>query len=223
MKNYLRIITLLAACGVANSLPAASHGNDGWKSLFDGKTLKGWCVVQGFANYYAEDGTIVGRTAVGSPNTFLTTYDHFTDFELEFEVKVDDGLNSGVMIRSHTRDWGSRRYFGPQVEIESSPGQSGYVYGEGLNTGWLSKEPESDDKAVNEHNYMKNGQWNKYRIIMQGDSVTTYINGNLVTKYKLGGIAREYPSGSIGLQVHGIKEGSGPYEVRWRNIKIKEL
>jgi hypothetical protein len=70
---------------------------------------------------------------------------------------------------------------------------------------------------------MKNGQWNKYRIIMQGDSVTTYINGNLVTKYKLGGIAREYPSGSIGLQVHGIKEGSGPYEVRWRNIKIKEL
>ena len=27
-------------------------------------------------------------------------------------------------------------------------------------------------------------------------------------------------TGFIGLQVHGIKKGTGPYEVRWRNIKI---
>ena len=31
------------------------------------------------------------------------------------------------------------------------------------------------------------------------------------------------PSGFIGLQVHGIKRGSGPYEVRWRNIRIRDL
>ena len=30
-------------------------------------------------------------------------------------------------------------------------------------------------------------------------------------------------SGFIGLQVHSIKKGTGPYEVRWRNIRIKEL
>jgi len=29
--------------------------------------------------------------------------------------------------------------------------------------------------------------------------------------------------GFIGLQVHGIKRGTGPYEVRWRNIEIKDL
>jgi len=202
------------------SLLADSHGDHGWKSLFNGKTLAGWGVVQGFANYYVEDGAILGRTAEGSPNTFLTTYDHFGDFELKFEVKVDDGLNSGVQIRSHTREWGSRRYFGPQVEIESSPGQSGFIYGEGLNTGWISTEPE--DGAS--HKHMKNGQWNEFHIIAKGDTITTFINGKQVTEIKLPRtIYREYPHGSIGLQVHGIKAGTGPYEVRWRNIKIKEL
>ncbi|MCZ6673225.1 MAG: DUF1080 domain-containing protein [Verrucomicrobia bacterium] len=224
MKNYLKIFTLLTACCAANSLFAASHADHGWKSLFDGKTLKGWAITQGFANYYVEDGAILGRTAEGSPNTFLTTYDHFGDFELKFECKVDKGLNSGVQIRSHSRDWGSRRYFGPQVEIETSPGQSGWIYGEGLNTGWISEEPMSKDKAVNEHNYMKNGEWNEYHIIAKGDTITTFINGNKVTKMKLPStIHRENPSGSIGLQVHGIKAGTGPYEVRWRNIYIKEL
>jgi hypothetical protein len=152
MKNRLPKLALLLICAAATSLFADSHEGGEWKSLFNGKTLKGWAVVQGFANYSVEEGSIVGRTAVDSPNTFLTTYESYSDFELKFEVKVDVGLNSGVQIRSHTRDWGSRRYFGPQVEIDqSSPGQSGWVYGEGLNTGWISEEPNSKDKAVNEH------------------------------------------------------------------------
>jgi hypothetical protein len=29
--------------------------------------------------------------------------------------------------------------------------------------------------------------------------------------------------GFIGLQVHGIAKGTGPYEVRWRNIAIREI
>lgn len=220
MKFVFRTLILLSLFAATPSLFSDSHGDHGWEPLFNGKTLSGWGVAQGFANYYVEDGAILGRTAEGSPNTFLTSYKHFGDFELKFEVKVDDGLNSGVQIRSHTRDWGSRRYFGPQVEIESSPGQSGFIYGEGLNTGWISKEP--DDGAS--HKYMKNGDWNEFHIIAKGDTITTFINGKQVTELKLpGGIYREYPSGSIGLQVHGIKAGAGPYEVRWRNIRIKEL
>ncbi|MBH55090.1 MAG: hypothetical protein CMI18_12195 [Opitutaceae bacterium] len=220
MKNTLRLIALLAAGCTATSLFSASHGDHGWKQLFNGKTLAGFGVVQGFANYYVEDGAILGRTADGSPNTFLTTYDKYGDFELKFEVKVDDGLNSGVQIRSHSRDFGTRRYFGPQVEIESSPGQSGWIYGEGLNTGWISKEPEEGGS----HKYMKNDKWNEFHIIAKGDTITTFINGNQVTEMKLPrGIHRENPSGSIGFQVHGIRAGTGPYEVRWRNIMIKEL
>lgn len=226
MKKKLLSIALIGACISASSLFGGAHlpHEKGWTSLFDGKTLKGWGVIQGYANYYVEDGAILGRTAEGSPNTFLHTFEHFSDFELKFEVKVDVGLNSGVMIRSNTRNFGTRRYFGPQVEIETSPGQSGWVYGEGLNTGWLSEEPQSKDKSVNEHNYVKNEDWNEFHIIAKGDTITTFINGKRVTEKKLpGGIHRENPSGSIGLQVHGIKAGTGPYEVRWRNIKIKEL
>ena len=220
MKTTLSRLILLSLCAAAPSLLADSHGDHGWKPLFNGKTLAGWGVAQGYANYYVEDGAILGRTAEGSPNTFLTSYKHFGDFELKFEVKVDEGLNSGVQIRSHNREWGSRRYFGPQVEIETSPGQSGFIYGEGLNTGWISKEP--GDGAS--HNHVKNNDWNEFHIIAKGDTITTFINGKQVTKLKLpGGIYREYPSGSIGLQVHGIKAGTGPFEVRWRNIMIKEL
>ena len=224
MKNYLKILPILAALNLTGTLFAASHGDHGWKPLFDGKTLKGFGVVQGFANYYVENGAILGRTAEGSPNTFLATYDKFADFELKFEVMVDEGLNSGVQIRSHSRDFGSRRYFGPQVEIETSPGQSGWIYGEGLNTGWISKEPTSKDKSINQHNFVKNGDWNEFHIIAKGDTITTFINGNQVTQLKLPRtIHRENPSGSIGFQVHGIRAGTGPYEVRWRNIRIKEL
>jgi len=34
---------------------------------------------------------------------------------------------------------------------------------------------------------------------------------------------KSHPKGFIGLQVHGIRRGTGPYEVRWRKIRIKEL
>ena len=220
MRTYLRLLTLLATLCVATSTYAASHGNHGWKPLFDGETLNGFGVVQGFANYYVEDGAILGRTAEGSNNTFLHTYKHYADFELKFEVKVDEELNSGVQIRSHTRDFGSRRYFGTQVEIEHKNGYSGFVYGEGLNTGWISQEPQ-DEKA---HKHMKKGAWNEFHIIAKGPNITTYINGKKVTEMKLpNNIYRESPFGSIGFQVHGIKAGTGPFEARWRNIQIKEL
>ena len=36
-------------------------------------------------------------------------------------------------------------------------------------------------------------------------------------------IYQTHPKGFIGLQVHGIKAGTGPYDVAWRNIRIREL
>jgi hypothetical protein len=47
-----------------------------------------------------ENGVLIGTTVDGSSNTFLAI-GPFKDFELEFEVKVDDELNSGVQVRSH--------------------------------------------------------------------------------------------------------------------------
>ena len=71
-----------------------------WRPLFDGKTLAGWTQRNGTATYRVEDGAIVGTTKDGSPNSFLCTDRDYSDFELRFEVKVNDRLNSGVQIRS---------------------------------------------------------------------------------------------------------------------------
>lgn len=191
-----------------------STQDDGWMALFDGKAIDSWEVKGGTATYRVEDGCIVGKTTEGSPNSFLCTKKLYGDFELKFEVKVDDELNSGVQIRSAARPDGV--VHGPQVEIAIN-GTAGFVYGEGLKTGWLS-EDRSDPKA---QAAFKKGEWNKYRVLADGKSIKSWVNevpvANLVDE-KTGMM-----SGFIGLQVHGIKKATGPYEVRWKNISIREL
>ena len=54
---------------VSSALAADDEG----VSLFDGKSLKGWTQKNGTAKYRVEDGTIVGTTNEGSPNSFLCT------------------------------------------------------------------------------------------------------------------------------------------------------
>ena len=53
---------------------------EGWKQLFDGKTIDGWSIKSGVATYKVEDGSIVGTTVKGSPNTFLCSDKKFGDF-----------------------------------------------------------------------------------------------------------------------------------------------
>ena len=109
---------------------------------------------------------------------------------------------------------------GPQVEIEATKengAESGYVYGEACG-GWMT--PKDD---LISHTHSKNGKWNQYRIIAKGPRIQTWVNGtqvfNLADKEK----HKSHPKGFIGLQVHSIKKGSGPYEVAWKDIKIKEF
>lgn len=217
---------LLAFCMVATIFThSPCSADDGWVSLFDGKTLNGWNrAALGKAEYEVKDGTIHGTTVEGSPNTFLASEKQYGNFELQFEVKVHDKLNSGVQIRSRekTADDGKDvgRFFGPQVEIESSPGQAGYIYGEATGLGWLSQAPQDKQHS---HSHIKNGEWNKYRIRANGPRIQTWINGEKVADLTHDGVFKTHPKGHIGLQVHGIKKGTGPYDVSWRNIKIKEL
>jgi hypothetical protein len=55
--------------------------------LFDGKTLKGWKVLGGKAEFKAEDGMIVGTTVANTGNSFLTTEKNYSDFILELDFK----------------------------------------------------------------------------------------------------------------------------------------
>ena len=191
----------------------------GWVKLFDGKSLEGWEQKNGTATYRVEDGVIVGKTSEGSPNSFLCTKKTYGDFELKFEVKVDDALNSGVQIRSvGDPSIKNGRVHGPQVEIATN-GTAGFIYGEALGTGWLSDEKQMEDSEKKAA--LKKGEWNKYRVLAQGKSIKTWINDVPIadlTDEKSG-----MSSGFIGLQVHGIARGAGPYEVRWRNLELKDL
>jgi hypothetical protein len=202
--------------------PTAFAGDEGWVPLFDGKTLEGWTVRGGFATYKVEDGAVVGTTVEGSPNTFLCKGD-YKDFELELEVKCDPALNSGVQVRSHVyakddpdakkREWAGVVY-GPQCEIaRRETGTAGRFYDEGRRGKWLDEiKPEAK-------NVFQDDGWNRYRIVVQGNRYRSWVNGTAASDFTddVDG------HGFVGLQVHGIAKDQGPFQVRWRNVRIREL
>ncbi|NND35056.1 MAG: DUF1080 domain-containing protein [Saprospiraceae bacterium] len=231
----MRFIFFSWIVSVAISSQLYAQTTHEWQSLFDGKTLQGWSVHSGQAKYQVEDGAIVGTSVPNSPNTFLCTDASFADFILEFEVfLVDPELNSGVQFRSqiapeemtfwvrdHEGKPGRRtipkdRVFGYQVEIAfAAGGASGGVYDE-ARRGFMIYRPEVGSAASRA--FVENN-WNKYRVICDGSSIKTYVNDVPCADFN----DALTPSGIIGLQVHGVGERSTPYQVKWRNIRIKEL
>ena len=189
-----------------------------WVALFDGKTINGWEVNGGFAAYEAKDGMVIGRTVEGSPNTFLCK-GPYGDFELEYDVQCDVELNAGVQIRSHVYGDDSPkkgRVYGYQCEIATkASGDSGNFYDEGRRGKFLddfSNKPEAKTA-------FKDGEWNHYRIVAQGNHIRSWLNDVACADFHDDLDA----SGFVGLQVHGIGKGQGPYRVRWKNIRMREL
>ena len=224
-RTVVTTLALLAASLVASQ--ASFAGDREFVSLFDGKSIKGWTARGGAAKYVAAGGMIVGTTVEGSANTFLCK-GPYSDFVLELEVLCDNELNSGVQIRSHIYEKDTPQpsnpkrirkagvVYGYQCEISKAEGgTSGNFWDEARRTKWLddfSDKPEAR-KAF------KEGKWNRYRIVAQGDRIRSWINGVACADFR----DKTDASGFIGLQVHGIKKGTGPYQVRWRNIRIREL
>ena len=199
---------------------------DSFVTLFDekSKNLDNWSVKSGFATYKIKDGYILGTTADGSGNTFLCTKREYGNFDLRFEVKCHNRLNSGVQIRSKLKNPEGKyggRVNGPQIEIEASGNngaEAGYVYGEATGRGWLTPK-----ERLKPHKHFKDGEWNQYRVLAKGNRIQTWINGEMIEDLTDEEIYKTHPKGIIGLQVHGIGKNSGPFTVQWRNIKIKEL
>ncbi|MGZ0170967.1 MAG: 3-keto-disaccharide hydrolase [Planctomycetales bacterium] len=226
----MKRIAFLVALSISTTTLAAGSANagDDWKPLFDGKTLNGWTQKNGTAKYEVADGTIHGTTVEGSPNSFLCSDKEYGNFELEFEVKVHNNLNSGCQIRSKTKATDGKkknekfgRVYGPQCEIEASGvkgAEAGYIYGEAYGGGWRTPA-----ERLKPHKVMQDGEWNKFRIVANGPRIQTWINGKAIEDLNDEEIFKTHPKGFIGLQVHGIKAGSGPYDVAWKNIRIKEL
>ena len=181
--------------------------------LFDGKTLDAFVKKGGSAEYRVENGEIVGTTVPNTPNTFLCTKKDYGDFELTFDVRVHPELNSGVQIRSHSvKGYKGGEVFGYQVEIDpTTRAYSGGIYDESRR-GWL------DDLSDNEEGRkaFKNGEWNKYRVMAQGDHIVVWVNGVKTADFH-DDVDR---FGFIGLQVHSVGDRSDKMEVRWRNLRI---
>jgi hypothetical protein len=206
------------------------QAEDGWQHWFK-EGLGDAKIVSGTATYKVENGVLVGTTTDGSPNSFLVM-GPFKDFELEFEVNVDDALNSGVQVRSRLAKEGDPapegakggkplppgRLYGPQCEIAIN-GTAGDFYDEARRGTWWSiltgTEAVRTDAAKAA---FKKGQWNLYRIVVKGDHYQSFVNGVPTADFK----QPNDPEGHIGFQVHGIKKGDGPFSVRWRNVKFKE-
>jgi hypothetical protein len=211
-RTAVACLLWIAAC-----MATATASDHDFVDLFNGKDLDGWTHRNGTATYRIEGDAIVGTTSEGSPNSFLCTDKLYGDFELRFEVKVDSRLNSGVQIRSQSvGDIPEGRVNGPQVEI-SLDGMAGYVYGEAAG-GWMT--PDADRKP---HQHFIDGQWNAYQIVAFGNQIQTWINGHLISNLVHQERFQSHPKGFIGLQVHGIAAGEGPYEVRWRKLRLRDL
>jgi Domain of Unknown Function (DUF1080) len=157
---------------------------------------------------------LVGRSVAHSPNTFLTSVQTLSDFELEFEVRQDPRLNSGVQIRSQVLGGFDARegpLMGYQVELDASPrAYSGGLYEE-RGRGWL--QPLSDDPAARAA--YRPGEWNSVRVLARGPSIQTWVNG-VPAGDLFDARAR---TGHLAFQVHGVGAEEQGLEVAWRRIR----
>lgn len=211
----------VAPLDAATGTPSAWR--DGrWSRLLD-QTSSSWMIRGGEATFEIDRSeprapVLIGRTVVGTPNTFFTTTRTFDDFELTYEVLVDEELNSGVQVRSEV-DGGRRNRSGGlagyQVEIDPAErAWSGGLYEE-RGRGWLHPL----DDAPHARRAFRAGAWNRYRVVARGPVIQTWINGvPAATVFD----ARR-ASGHIGFQVHGVGDREDPLEVRFRDIRVRPL
>ena len=210
MKKSILLVLAIALF----SFGTTKNKNTPWIHLIDGNTLNGWTILGGNASYKVEYGVIIGTTVANSPNTFLTTNNHYGDFILELDYKVNPSMNSGIQIRSNSLPaYRNGNVHGYQVEIDPSlRAWSGGIYDE-QRRGWLN--PLTDTPKAQKA--FKQNEWNHFRIEAIGDTIKTWIN-KVPAAYL---IDDKTASGFIGLQVHGIpKDKKAGTQIKWKNIKI---
>ena len=212
MSFVLRPFLLLLVVGAAPSCAPSQDCNCGEllarqeKQWADG-TLAGWHAV-GKATFSFEDGVLTG-TGNFYPNSFMVSDKEYSDFQLTCDVRINEGGNSGIQIRSRVTEEG--RVVGYQLETDGKErAWSGGLYDEG-GRGWLQDLSNNPDGRA----AFKVGEWNRYVIRAVGDHIQSWVNGVPITDYHGDAVA----SGIIGLQVHS----GGKTTVSWKNLFIEDL
>ncbi|HYT94704.1 MAG TPA: DUF1080 domain-containing protein [Gemmataceae bacterium] len=204
----MRVRTIILGLALALAPWGAAQGGDG-NAFFNGKDLSGW---EGLTEQFwsVKDNAIVGSTAPNGIkfNTFLCSKKTYTDFELQFQVKLTKGGNSGVQIRSRIHNPKTFAVTGPQCDMGGP--YWGSLYGE--NFGGMMKA--ADAKLVKK--ILKEGEFNDYYIKCVGKHVTIKLNGKTT-------VDDDFPkmpeTGIIAWQLHA----GGPMEVTFKNIKFRQL
>jgi hypothetical protein len=216
-KSWLKMIF---AVGIAAALSLAfqtvtSHHEDysksvikdGWKALFDGKTLKGWHALPG-GTWNVEDGILVGRSDQKEERHGILVSDkQYKNFLIEVIYKSVKG-NSGLYFRvDEVGDVYGVRGF--QAEIHPTD-DAGGLYETGGRE-WVAKPSAEDVKK-----YYKAGDWNTMQVRAVNGDITVTVNGTTTaTLHNDPGRKQGY----FGLQLHGGQE----MLVMFKKISVKEL
>lgn len=196
----------LAAMGLLTACSGTHKAQTEGVSLFNGKDLSGW-VVYGTERWFVDKGELVCESGPDKQYGYLGTKASYKNFELNLEFKQEANGNSGVFFRSSIE---GTKITGWQAEVAPPGDHTGGIY-ESYGRGWLIQPKDGLDASL------KMGAWNRMRIRVVGDEVTTWLNDTQMITLKDAKIGQA--NGQIALQIH---DGGG-IKVRWRNIRLKGL
>jgi len=207
---------MIGSWGPAHCVADDAQKEEGFVSLFDGKTLTGW---KGSVDGYApENGAIVCKPKGGG---FLYTEKEYGDFEFRFEFKLTPGANNGLGIR--TPMGGDPAYVGMELQILDDTASQyknlapyqyhGSIYG-------VAPAKRGHLKPV--------GEWNSQTVICKGKQVTIILNGTTIVDADIEKAST--PKTIDGKDHPGLKRDKGYIafcghgaHVEFRNIRVKEL
>lgn len=176
------------------------------EKLFNEKDLTGW-KIYGTEKWYVDKGELVCESGPDKQYGYFATEKEYKDFELTLEFFQESNGNSGVFFHSSID---GTKITGWQAEVAPLNNHTGGIY-ESYGRGWLIQPKPELEK------FLKVGEWNKMKVVVKGNNVTTWLNGQQMITLddeKIGSV-----TGKIALQIH---DGGG-VKVRWRKIMVKEL
>jgi len=244
LRNAFLVIAILLSCAFgqqtkpADAVPntlTAKEVKDGWKLLFDGKTMSGWrgAYMDSLPKkgWEVKDGMLIVRESGGGEASFggdIVTIDQYSNFELTVDFKLTEGANSGIkyfVTEQLPRTPGSAIGLEYQILDDAKHPDAKLGINGNRTLASLYDVMPAHDKKVNPI-----GEWNHARILVKGKHVEHWLNGVKVLEYERGGKAflahkaeskfnkragfGEAKQGHILLQDHGN-------QVFYRNIKIR--
>jgi lysophospholipase L1-like esterase len=250
----LAVLTLVAAVGSGQQTPPGSQrrgaaplvldDHDGFVSIFDGATLKGWDGDPAF--WKAENGALVGQSTRENPvkeNTFLIWRGgRPRDFELKAEFRISS-TNSGIQFRSthlpantgtgNNRVQGNWVLKGYQADIDFNNQWTGQIYEE-RGRGFLAMRgqavyvPEAGTpKTIGNLQQtpdelkalIKTNDWNQVHLIVRGNILIQILNGAVTSLVVDDDVKNRAMEGLIGFQIHV----GDPMKAEYRDIWLKEV